>query len=194
MQTCDSPQEKPSLFKLSITQIQFVFVGETSPECLQQYPTELKFYILSRFFDAVPVSMSAIRDVGGGVEQEDSVRGGPGQWSVRCAHGYTEIFVALIRGVVDYSSEFSLQSQCCKQTRERKIIPRGHKTRRAKNSALQELSFSRGGDFTRLHMITYFARASLNLRKILQTSQPYICSNQGSYLNYAIKISTSRTS
>ena len=39
------------------------------------------------------------------------MRGGPGQCSVRCAHGYTEIFVALIRGVVDYSSEFSLHRQ-----------------------------------------------------------------------------------
>ena len=39
------------------------------------------------------------------------MRGEPGQWSVRCAHGYTEIFVALIRGVVDYSSEFSLHRQ-----------------------------------------------------------------------------------
>lgn len=57
-------------------------------------------------------------------------------------HNGTEIFVALIRGVVDYSSEFSLRRQWCKQTRQRKIIPRGHKTRRAKNSALQELSFS----------------------------------------------------
>ena len=96
--------------------------------------------------------------------------------TVRCAVG-TEIFVALIRGVVDYSSEFSLHRQWYKQTRERKIIPRGHKTRRAQNSALQELSFSRGGDLTRLHIITYFARASMTLRKILQTSQPYMCRN-----------------
>ena len=85
-------------------------------------------------------------------------------------HNGTEIFVALIRGVVDYSSEFSLRRQWCKQTRQRKIIPRAHKTRPAKNSALEKLSFSRGGDFTRLHIITYFARASLTLSKMLQTS------------------------
>lgn len=54
---------------------------------------------------------------------------------------------------------------------------------RTQNASREELRASGaellepGGDFTRLHIITYFARASMALRKILQPSQAYICRN-----------------
>ena len=72
-----------------------------------------------------------------------------------------------------FSSKTVMQTNTSAENHPSRTQNASREELRASGAELHEL----GGDFTRLHIITYFARASMTLRKILQTSQPYICRN-----------------